>query len=547
METEQIDDFNERLSHWVASQGFWFQVRYSMAGSGVKGQALFHLLRMSFRLLVFLLVGAVVAWIYLEKRTDTERFKESMEQQLKDALSATDLEVKAGGRHQGQFEIPRLAAEGGNETFFTSLEARNISCKMGLLDGVAGIWKPGTISISRLNIDLRAGADDAESARKLAEVLFRKSGKVDVSAFEVKDATLRWGYSERTQGSIESSAMKVLRTETGWRLSFRGGLFYQNWLRGLEIVDLVVACDPNGLVFESAELKQGGGTVDFSGLRITGGALPRVQGIAKIKDLDLDSILPDALHSFVEGSISSDLRVFGSTNTTDGVGFEGQVLMDGTDWVSLRERLHLLKALSVVDYSRTYHRVDFREGSFHMKTVRGGLELTNVDLKAEDLFTLDGRMTVRLPTEKEIRESVARGSTSSSSPWTGGEDDQADSRNRPETKSDFSLKRAALEAQQSKEGNLGPGASGLFDRLGLSAEMRRLQDQASDRLSRMLRYEGMFRITIPHDAFERAPRLQELYPVNPASNRIPIRVPIEGDLYELTLKQAEELYQLGRR
>jgi hypothetical protein len=31
------------------------------------------------------------------------------------------------------------------------------------------------------------------------------------------------------------------------------------------------------------------------------------------------------------------------------------------------------------------------------------------------------------------------------------------------------------------------------------------------------------------------------------SGRIPMAVPIEGDLFELTLKQAEDIYQQGRR
>jgi hypothetical protein len=35
--------------------------------------------------------------------------------------------------------------------------------------------------------------------------------------------------------------------------------------------------------------------------------------------------------------------------------------------------------------------------------------------------------------------------------------------------------------------------------------------------------------------------------VDAATGRIPIKVPIEGYLYELTLKQAEETYQLGQR
>ena len=64
MESEQLQNFNERLSQWVANQGFWFQVRYSMSGSGMKGRAMFHLLRMGFRLLIFLALVALGTWIY---------------------------------------------------------------------------------------------------------------------------------------------------------------------------------------------------------------------------------------------------------------------------------------------------------------------------------------------------------------------------------------------------------------------------------------------------------------------------------------------------
>ena len=167
----------------------------------------------------------------------------------------------------------------------------------------------------------------------------------------------------------------------------------------------------------------------------------------------MEDILPAALRSFVEGSISGDFRVFGSTNSSDGIGFEGQVVMDGEDVISLRERIHILKALSVVDYSRNYHRIDFREGSFQMKTTRGGLELTDVDLKAEDLFTLEGNLKVRLPTQEEIQEAVAKGSGLSSSPIFAGEDEFSGATDLPETKSDFTLKRAALEAKRVKDGN----------------------------------------------------------------------------------------------
>lgn len=549
MESEQLQNFNERLSQWVSNQGFWFQVRYSMSGSGMKGRAMFHLLRMGFRVLVFLLLVAAGTWVYLVKRTGTERFTEGLEKDLQAGLSASDLEMRGFNRLQGQLEIGRFAAEGENETFFNSLEAKNIRCKMGLTDGLVGIWKPGIISISKLDLELRAGTDDAQSAQKLSDALFRKSARIDIDTFEVGDATLRWGYSERTEGAIESSALKMQRTGTGWRMSFKGGTFSQNWLHKLEIVSLVVVCEPDGLVFEKAELKQqGGGTVDFSGLRLVGGERPQVEGTAKIRNLVLEGVLPSALLTFVEGSISGDFRVFGSTNTSDGIGFEGQVALDGKDVVTLRERLHLLKALSVVDYSRNYHRIDFREGSFLVKTIRGGMELSEVKLKAEDLFTLEGKMNVRLPTQEEIQAAVAQGSGMESSPLFAGEADAAAAKEaaiKPEA--DITLKRAAQEARRVKEGMQSLESLTLFDRLGLSLEMRRLQSQASERMSRMLRYDGMFRITIPGDAFERAPQLQQLYPKDGSTGRIPMRVPIEGHLYELTLKQAEDIYQQGQR
>jgi hypothetical protein len=547
METEQSQNFNERLSQWVASQGFWFQVRYSMAGTGLKGRAMFHLLRMSFRLLIFLLLVSAGLWVYLIKRPNSERFNTAFRDELHSALSAKELEIRGLQHLQGRLEIGRLAVQGGEETFFDSLEARNVRLKMGLLDGLLGQWRTGIVSIAKMELELRAGADNEEAANKLAEAVFRKSEQVEVDSFEVADVSVRWGYSERTQGSIQSSTLKMNRIGTGWRLHFKGGTFRQNWLQDLQIVNLVVLVEKGGLVFEQAELKNGDGTVEFPGLRVIGGARPQVEGIVKIRKLDLEGIIPPALRSFIEGAISGDFKVFGSTNSSDGIGFEGQVVMDGTDSVSLRERLHLLKALSVVDYSRNYHRVDFHEGSFQIRTQRGGMLMSKIDLKAEDLFTMQGEINVRLPTQEEIDAALEKGAGTSDSALFAGDDELAGVKQAPGGESDFTLRRAAQEVKRIKEGSQSLDSLSLFDRLGLSIEMRRLQSEASERMSRMLRYEGAVQITIPGDAFERAPHLQALYPQDPVSGRIPMRVPIEGHLYELTLKQAEDIYQQGRR
>ena len=506
-----------------------------------------HLLQMGFRLLVFMLVVIFALWIYLVKRTDSGRFKVAQRTALQEGLFASDLQMKNYRRTQGVLEISRLAAEGGGDTFFTSLEAKNIRCNMGLLDGLMGVWKPGIISIARLDVDLRGGADDKDSARKLATALFHKSDKVEANSYEIGDATLRWGYSESTSGRIESSSMKMQRSGKGWRVSFKGGTFSQNWLNRLEIVNIVADCQPDGIFFEKAEMKQGIGTVDFSGLRVKAGERPEITGVAKIRNLDLEEVLPAALQSFVEGTISGDFKVFGSTNSSDGVGFEGQVVLDGKDSVALRARIHMLRALSVVDFSRNYHRVDFREGSFMLKSSHGGLELTEVKLKADELFTMEGKLKVRLPTQEEIQAALAKGAGSENSPLFAAEDDIAVAREHAKSDSYFSLKHAAQAEMGNKDKLEVADTGSLFDRLTTTIEARRLQSLESERMSRMLRYEGSFLVSIPPDAFERAPKLKELYPLDHNTGRIPIQIPIEGDIYEITLKQAEETYQQGHR
>jgi hypothetical protein len=371
---------------------------------------------------------------------------------------------------------------------------------------------------------------------------------VDVNSIEIADATLRWGYSQQTRGSIENSEMRVQRTSSGWRLSFKKGVFRQNWLRDLDIVEMVVLVESDGLLFERAEFKQNSGTVEFPGLRVAAGARPQVDGIVKIRDANLASVLPPALLNFLDGSLSADFRAFGSTNSSEGIGLEGQVILDGGDTITLRDRIHILKALSVVDYSRNYRRVDFNAGSFDLRTHAGGMRLSGIDLQADDLLTMTGQLQVRLPTQEEVDEAVAQGSELESSPLFISEDEIAEARGLQRgSEDDFTLRRAAQEARRIQEGRQSTESLSLFDRLGLGIELRRLSNEAAERMSRMLRYEGELQITLPGDAFERAPRLAERHPADPATGRLTMKVPLQGHLYELTLRQAEEIYELGQR
>jgi hypothetical protein len=547
MESEQLTNFNDRLNQWISSQGFWFQLRYSITGGGNRGALMFQLFNAGVRVLIFLAIVGIALAAYLVKRPNTNRFRTDLKESIMAGLSATELEMRGASRVQGQLGIARIACQGGDGSFFSSLEAKNINSKMGLLDGVLGQWDMGAVGISTLNLDLKAGADDADSAKKLADAFFRKWDSVSIQSLDIGDASLQWGYSEPTRGGIEHCSIKIQRGDQFMKIVVKGGRFHQNWLQGLEIVNLTIACDPNGMTFEKAELRAGEGTVDFSGLKVIGGDRPMVDGVVKIRKLPMENTLPDVLDGFVEGSISGDFKVSGSTNTAEGVSFAGKVILDGDDTISLREKFHVLRALSVVDYVRNYHRLDFRKGSFQLKTKGGGLVIEDLSIRTDDHFALEGNVSIRLPTLEEAQASVAKNTIAGGTPLFANETSGMDAAGKADG-GDFSLRRAAMEEKKVKQEQDAIGGNvSLVDRMSLAFEARDIEKEEVRRISGSLRYSGSLKVTLPPDAFERAPKLAAQLPVDANLGRIPLVIPIEGTLYELTLKQAEEIYQLGTR
>ena len=109
MESEQSKNFNERLSQWVAHQGFWFQIRYSMSRSGKKGTALYHVLNLTFRLTIFLLVATAATWVYLVKQADRPKFQNDIRLSLQSGLSATESQMGGFSQIQGRLGISRFA------------------------------------------------------------------------------------------------------------------------------------------------------------------------------------------------------------------------------------------------------------------------------------------------------------------------------------------------------------------------------------------------------------------------------------------------------
>jgi hypothetical protein len=571
MESEHSHQFNERLSQWVSSQGLWFQIRYSLSGSGGAGKAFFHLLWVSFRLLVLLLIIAAGVGFYLLRRTNTKDFSKNLNASLRSGLAASELEVSGPKKEGGDLSLNQVVALGNGKTFFNSLDAKNVRCKMGLLDGFVGKWDTGNISISRLEMELCPGTDDEKSSKLIGDVLFNSPEKVTMSSLEIQDASLFWGYSAKTRGAIQNSHVVARRLGDTWKLDFKGGVFTQNWLQQLDIEHLSVTCNREGMVFEKAQLRKGGGTVDFSGLKLIGGALPAADGIVKVRLLDLEQILATAQNGVVEGKISGDFKVTGSTNSSEGIGFSGKVMLNsGEESLTSNKDLlgadasiilsdddvPVLKALSVVDSVRDYRRTNFLEGSFNVKTSNSVLQLSEIQLESDYEMTNDkvkvghvmkmkGSLNVRPASKEEILATdqaadlaIAQADRAKKLKGSSSIEEKEDSLNRIYMDDD-SKTGAKFRKFEGKES--------LTARVTKSLDAVRKDWKNTDRFINYLQYEGSLDISLLPNAFDQAEALKMKHPVDPATGRIQITIPVKGSLGKLTSSQAEEIYREGQR
>jgi hypothetical protein len=471
---------------------------------------------------------------FLIKRVDSGSFRNSIRKGFEQALNASDAKISGFRRVQGEAMVRRVGATGTENSFFQSLEAGNLQFDMGFLAGVAREWNAGVIRMNWLDAELRAGSNSDESAMKAMDSLFELREGFNVQGLEVSDARLSWGYFERAYGGIDGSRMTATRTAEGWRIRFDGGYFSQNWIRRFEIDELVIFCSREGMLVEEGLLRAGEGTVRFEGVQLAGtGTQPEPTGTLLFERVPLASVIPANIQDMVEGTFSGEFELGGSTNSKEGVTFSGTANLDGPNSISVRSELHLLRALDVVDAFNSYKRVEFDQGSFDISTGSGELILSQVNLTARDLMEVQGRITVRRPESEELEGLFGVGEMQG---MAGLAADQ-----REELR--MSLKKAAQAAGSEDEDQpVNPEDVAFFDDIG---EERRLRRDAMDRARNLYVFGGGVRVMIPGDAFERSRELRERFPVDQATGRIGIDVPLQGTLGNITLNLSEEILSRG--
>jgi hypothetical protein len=557
MDSESTRLFNDRLAQWVAKQGFWFQLRYSMAGGG-SSVLMYHFLRMFLRLVIFSVIVAVVVFVWLSRRTDQVTFKGQLRDQIISAFDCTSGQMRSFTRSQNKASIRYLSLLGGPNSYIDSCEASGISFRMGLMDGLVGTWNANQISVDRMSLNVKAGAETTEEAQAIGRSLNRRFESLHFQALECKNTRISWGYSTRTMGSIAQSQMSVIRTDQGWRLRFTGGTFSQNWLRNLQIKEMVLVCTEDAVIVEKGEFfvldpnakretEDITAKITCQGVRVNGGLRPEFSGLIVMENLPLEHILPETYHGIAEGSITGDLKISGSTNSPDGVGLAGRVSLTESDSIILRNRLPLLNSLSILSPAGSYRKTTFSEGYFTIKTSAGSLQVSDIYLNAPEQMDLRGGFEVRTPSAEELDRMVRRGTISSdvaeSINGTAGVGSSLPGADNLTLRSAMEIvnkdgKNKAVSFDDDIVDNSVPFQSEI--------SQSEMQLKTAENAAITAVFDGRVTLSLPVAAFPKNSSSLNRLKTSPNGQFYQLECPLQGNLLELTFAQAEELLILEK-
>lgn len=522
--------FNEQMNEWVSRQGLWFQLRHAADGQTLMAR----MARVGLRLAIFLIIGLLAFWFYLTKRVESLGFSNDIRVAIESTLKGSECKLGSIRKERDIATISELMIQGGDESFFHSLRARTIRLDMELTDGLFGRWDGGGVKLDRLDMQVKAGGSDDAGAAKSYKALFSDTGEFSFEWIEADKASVRWGYSENNRGWIVDSHLSAARKGDVWTLEFTGGTFSQNWLKNLKIGKMVVICDKEGVHIKEAELHREGGTLTFQ-LKVGSGGQPQLAGQVTLKSMPMKVLLPSHYHDWISGVISGKGTIGGSTNSQEGVVLDLDLALEDGDVLVLRDTLPVLSALSVVDLYNSYRKVSFTEGKCHIRTGGNLLRVDHMDLRAGDLLHLTGAIDVRPPTYAEIAKAL----------------DIEDERVVKDViDENWEMKEEFLESPDARS-SVADAARGTGEVVtgGASGDANSPNDirKISILAERSVRrFSGDVKVGLKRDAFDKAPKLKETYPVDEATGRIWMDVPMTGRLQTLTLDLAEKLYVLGR-
>ena len=531
---KKIDEFQSRMSDWVARQGLIFQLMHGGSVQGASSALLGWFAGIAFRVLILVLIGALIILAYIVRRPFSENFSADLKIVVEESLDAGSVVLGPTSRKNGYLEISSLDVVGGGDSFFDRASIRNCKTRMGLLAGVVNKWRGESIEIERLEMAIKSGSDEPDGAGAF-EAIFQQGDDFSFERVEVADASLSWGYSELTAGRIENAKLSAQRNEDGWRLTVTGGTFSQNWLKGLSIEVLECRLTREGVQIVEGRMRSGSGAVTLVA-EVRGPVTdPQVTGSGEMKNLPFAQSLTPEVEAFVRGSLSGSFNLGGSPYSSSGIAINAEIVMDSNDEIVITDEIKLLDAISLVDRYRSYKKVRFRSGSFNMETGKNVAVFSGIRLEAKDHMVLAGEFMARPPSQKEVDAAIYLDEYGRSPPSRNAED-LDEELGRSVRSGEINLAEAAKAAREKSAND--EKIKTIFESQVFGMEVRQREEDVRAIYRRIPFIQGNLRLGLHAKAFEekRSQQLSELYPVEEASG-----------LRWLELRSNESLPALGEK
>jgi len=537
--------FNNKIEEWISKQGLLFQFTHN-TGSGSMLPKIYGLV---LRLLIIGIIGLVIFWFYLSNRPSSEAFKEDVQQQLATGLNASEVEISnitrdKGGVLTGEMLFSMLTLGETENSFFEDwyvkeedvsvvgrrsvIEKKKTATFQGVQLSPLGIgdnyfsgWSGKELKILEMELKLKTGADTDDLAMAAYSSLFKKYESLNIDTIQIFDATLLWGHTETSAGSIKSAQLDIVKGIDSWEINVTGGTFSHGWLKDAAINKMKVICKRSGeVVIESASFLLGDGELKLTA-SIQIKSQPELTGSYSFEDVEVTDLIGESYEDWLAGNIDGTGELVGKLNSAEGIKVTTTVNLTGnsrqkrggsTDPESNGEKkdsvliirgdnLQLLKILQMKDPRNSYSLLRAHKGTLIIENQGEDTQVTVKNLRCglNDLILMKGKFDYAVRTAKS-------------------------------TKGDIDASSLEL-----KENEINPGGE-------------RSEDLTFEQITETVRaFSGEIELGLIPEVFENNIKVLDVYPVDSATLRVWFNIKLNGQLEELTEEFAEKLYEIMKQ
>ena len=381
--------YSQAMRDYDAEKKFLRKIRHRAFHPDADSPVIFQLTGYFIRFVILLVIFGAILFLRNRKYFNGEGFTTEVQQEVDHYLGGEESEMEKVFWKNDQM-LSAYKATGGTHAFFQSIDLRRVTAKSTwrdlLLDNG---WKLDQVEIGVAHLTLKAGPSLGASEAK-PDRLRRSSwlsaspdfSKTRFGEIKIHEANFDWGPIWTSKGGLTKSSGTIKRTLGDWKLALSGGVFSQNWLHNLQMAPgslLNVSVDGGKLHIAGGEFTLGkAGRVSISGF-VQLGEIPDYNFKVSMKTIDLVDIVPEEFRPNIAGFADFELQVTGSPNRSDGVIFEGDMVM--VEGGRLRE-VPILTTLSVITPRSEMRSMPIRSGSrLKFKTRQGVLTVSSMNIQ----------------------------------------------------------------------------------------------------------------------------------------------------------------------